>query len=112
MIARPSAEEAIDSRLINKDLAPIPPGDRTWKLWHYVSLWVGMSVCIPPYMLAAVMIESGMTWRQSLLVIFLGNAIVLFPLVINGFEASFLEQGRIAEHVAAARAIDVASPGA
>ncbi len=85
MIARPSAGEANDSRLINKDLAPIPPGDRTWKLWHYVSLWVGMSVCIPTYMLAAVMIESGMTWRQSLLVIFLGNTIVLLPLLINGF---------------------------
>jgi NCS1 family nucleobase:cation symporter-1 len=74
-----------DSRLLNEDLAPIPAGERSWKLWHFVSLWVGMSVCIPTYMLAAVMIESGMTWRQSLLVIFLGNAIVLFPLVINGF---------------------------
>jgi NCS1 family nucleobase:cation symporter-1 len=73
------------SRLINEDLAPIPPGQRSWKLWHFVSLWVGMSVCIPTYMLAAVMIESGMSWRQSLLAIFLGNAIVLLPLVINGF---------------------------
>ncbi|NNK47348.1 MAG: NCS1 family nucleobase:cation symporter-1 [Gemmatimonadetes bacterium] len=73
------------SRLTNKDLAPIPADERTWKLWHFVSLWVGMSVCIPTYMLSAVMIESGMTWRQSLLVILLGNAIVLFPLLINGF---------------------------
>jgi NCS1 family nucleobase:cation symporter-1 len=42
-----------------------------------------MSVCIPTYMLAASMIEAGMTWWQSLLLIFLGNAIVLAPLVIN-----------------------------
>jgi NCS1 family nucleobase:cation symporter-1 len=81
----PGATGAADSRLTNEDLAPIPAGERTWKLWHYVSLWVGMSVCIPTYMLAAVMIESGMSWRQSLLVIFLGNTIVLFPLLINGF---------------------------
>ena len=77
--------EAADSRLFNEDLAPVRDVERTWKLWHYVSLWVGMSVCIPTYMLAAVMIESGMTWRQSLLAILLGNAIVLFPLLINGF---------------------------
>jgi NCS1 family nucleobase:cation symporter-1 len=74
-----------DSRLHNEDLAPIPADRRTWKLWHFVSLWVGMSVCIPTYMLSASMIESGMSWRQSLLAIFLGNAIVLVPLMINGF---------------------------
>ena len=86
MIAGPvEAGGPAASRLLNEDLAPIPTGERSWKLWHFVSLWVGMSVCIPTYMLAAVMIESGMSWRQSLLVIFLGNAIVLFPLVINGF---------------------------
>jgi NCS1 family nucleobase:cation symporter-1 len=74
-----------DSRLRNEDLAPIAADRRTWKLGHFVSLWVGMSVCIPTYMLAASMIDSGMSWRQSLLVIFLGNAIVLIPLLINGF---------------------------
>ena len=74
-----------DSRLQNEDLAPISADQRTWKLWHFVSLWVGMSVCIPTYMLSASMIESGMSWRQSLLAIFLGNAIVLVPLMINGF---------------------------
>jgi NCS1 family nucleobase:cation symporter-1 len=73
------------TRLVNEDLAPIPVDRRTWNLWHIASLWVGMSVCIPTYMLAASMIESGMTWRQSLFAIFLGNAIVLVPLAINGF---------------------------
>jgi NCS1 family nucleobase:cation symporter-1 len=70
--------------LINADLAPVPPDRRTWGLWHLASLWVGMSVCIPTYMLAAVMIEAGLTWRQSLLAILLGNAIVLVPLAVNG----------------------------
>ncbi len=69
--------------LVNADLAPTGIGQRTWTLWHIASLWVGMSVCIPTYMLAASMIDAGMTWRQSLVAIFLGNAIVLVPLVIN-----------------------------
>ncbi len=72
-------------RLLNRDLAPTPAEARTWTLWNVASLWVGMSVCIPTYMLSASMIEAGMTWRQSLLAIFLGNAIVLLPLLVNGF---------------------------
>jgi NCS1 family nucleobase:cation symporter-1 len=71
------------SSLTNEDLAPVPSERRTWNLWHIASLWVGMSVCIPTYMLAASMIGAGMTWFQSLLAILLGNAIVLVPLVIN-----------------------------
>ncbi|HXF94462.1 MAG TPA: NCS1 family nucleobase:cation symporter-1 [Gemmatimonadales bacterium] len=69
--------------LVNPDLAPVGLSRRTWNLWHIASLWVGMSVCIPTYMLAASMIDAGMTWWQSLLAIFVGNAIVLVPLVIN-----------------------------
>ena len=37
--------------LVNADLAPTPLAERTWNLWHIASLWVGMSVCIPSYML-------------------------------------------------------------
>lgn len=69
--------------LVNADLAPTGIAQRTWNLWHIASLWVGMSVCIPTYMLAASMIDAGLTWRQSLVAILLGNAIVLVPLVIN-----------------------------
>jgi NCS1 family nucleobase:cation symporter-1 len=72
-----------DPRLINDDLAPTAVAERTWNLWHIASLWVGMSVCIPTYMLAASMIDAGMNWWQSLLAIVLGNAIVLVPLVIS-----------------------------
>lgn len=82
-LSAPSAVKE-DSHLSNADLAPIPPDRRTWNLWHIASLWVGMSVCIPTYMLAASMIESGMNWWQSLLTIFLGNFLVLIPLAING----------------------------
>lgn len=81
--AAPAPPLARDGALSNADLEPVPPERRTWNLWHIASLWVGMSVCIPTYMLAASMIGAGMTWRQSLFAILLGNAIVLVPLVIN-----------------------------
>jgi len=73
-----------DGTLSNTDLAPTPIANRSWNMWNIASLWVGMSVCIPTYMLAASMIEAGMNWWQSLLTIFLGNALVLVPLAVNG----------------------------
>jgi len=70
--------------LSNSDIAPTAIADRTWNTWHMASLWIAMSVCIPTYMLAANMVEAGLSWRQSLLAISLGNAIVLVPLLVNG----------------------------
>lgn len=83
MTPPPGAEALPSGRLVSPDLAPTPPASRTWNLWHIASLWVGMSVCIPSYMLAAGMIEAGLTWRQALLAILLGNVIVWIPLVVN-----------------------------
>ena len=71
------------SALANADLAPTPPEKRTWNLWHIASLWVGMSVCIPSYMLSAGMIQAGLGWKMALLAVLLGNAIVWVPLVVN-----------------------------
>ena len=78
-----TAEPLAAGPLVNPDIAPTPLDRRTWGTWHLASLWVGMSVCIPTYMLASSMIDAGMNWWQSLLTILLGNAIVLVPLVIN-----------------------------
>ncbi|MFP5379115.1 MAG: cytosine permease, partial [Vicinamibacteria bacterium] len=74
----------MSATLGNADLAPVAPDARTWNLWHIASLWVGMSVCIPSYMLASSMIGAGLGWRWCLFAIFLGNLIVLLPLAVNG----------------------------
>ena len=73
-----------DSSLINEDLAPIPQNKRTWGTWNYAALWISMSLCIPTYMLASSLIQGGMNWWQAILTIFLGNAIVLIPMILNG----------------------------
>ena len=43
-----------------------------------------MSLCIPTYMLASSLIGGGMNWWQAILTIFLGNCIVLVPMILNG----------------------------
>ena len=73
-----------NSSLYSKDLAPVPEHQRTWNTWNYAALWISMSLCIPTYMLASSLIEGGMNWWQAILTIFLGNTIVLIPMVLNG----------------------------
>jgi nucleobase:cation symporter-1, NCS1 family len=70
-------------QLWNTDLAPIPRDRRTWGTYNYAALWVAMSVNIPTYMLASAMIAGGMNWKQALLTVFLGNVIVLIPMLLN-----------------------------
>lgn len=72
-----------DPSLYNEDLAPIPLSRRTWGTYNYASLWVAMSVCIPTYMLASGLIAGGMSWRQAISTILLGNLIVLVPMLLN-----------------------------
>ena len=72
-----------DASLYNEDLAPIPLERRTWGTYNYASLWVAMSVCIPTYMLASGLIASGMSWKQAIGTILLGNLIVLIPMILN-----------------------------
>lgn len=74
---------APSSSLHNADLAPVPPGERTWNWWHYCALWIGMAVCIPTYTMASGLIDTGMSWWQAMITIFLGNAIVLVPMLLN-----------------------------
>src|SRR5580700_6278839 len=68
----------------NDDLAVVPPEKRTWNAWNYAALWIGMTLCIPSYTLASSLIDGGMNWWQAVLTMFLGNAIVLVPMLLNG----------------------------
>jgi NCS1 family nucleobase:cation symporter-1 len=72
-----------DSELINDDIAATKVAQRTWGTYNFAALWVGMSVCIPTYLLASGLIAGGMNWWQALMTIVLGNIIVLIPMVLN-----------------------------
>ena len=79
-----TSEEGCSPELINDDIKPTSLSDRTWNTWHIASLWVGMSVCIPTYMLASNMITGGLSWIEAMMMILLGNLIVAVPMVLNG----------------------------
>src|ERR1700674_4798317 len=77
------AETIRSSSLYNEDLAPIPASRRSWSTHNYAALWIAMSVNIPTYMLASAMIAGGMSWRQAIFTVFLGNVLVLVPMLLN-----------------------------
>jgi nucleobase:cation symporter-1, NCS1 family len=74
---------AMASSLYNEDLAPTGPEQRTWTTYNIAALWIGMSVVITTYLLAAGLMAAGMNWWQALLTISLGNVLVLIPMVLN-----------------------------
>lgn len=71
------------SPLYNEDLAPMTSGQRRWRHGSFAGLWISMAACIPTYMLASSLIGGGMNWWQAVLTIFLGNLIVLVPMILN-----------------------------
>jgi nucleobase:cation symporter-1, NCS1 family len=82
----PDAEVTIgmqESRLYNADLAPVRRERRKWRVGSYAALWISMSACIPTYMLASSLISGGMNWSQAIFTIFLGNVIVVIPMILN-----------------------------
>ncbi len=78
-----AADTIRESSLYNKDLAPVSRERRTWRTYNYAALWISMSVNIPTYMLASGMIAGGMNWKQALFTVFLGNVLVLIPMLLN-----------------------------
>ena len=82
--ARETAPSDIQSSpLYNPDLAPASADHRHWGTYNYAALWVSMSVNILTYMLAASLIQGGMNWKQAVATVFLGNTIVLVPMLLN-----------------------------
>src|SRR5476649_2100940 len=71
------------SHFYSEDLAPVPVARRNWTTYNYAALWISMAHCIPTYMLASGLMNSGMSWKQALFTILLGNTIVLAPILLN-----------------------------
>ncbi len=76
-------DDVSGSPFYSRDMAPTTRAERKWAMKDIAALWISMSACIPTYMLASSLISEGMNWWQAVLTIFLGNTIVLIPMVLN-----------------------------
>jgi len=68
--------------LSNEDLTPTTAAQRTWRWYHFAALWLGMIVAVPSYMLAGGLIDQGMSPLEAVATVFLGNLIVLGPILL------------------------------
>jgi NCS1 family nucleobase:cation symporter-1 len=55
----------MNQELVNEDLAPVTEKQKNWTSVNFFTLWVGMSVQIPTYMMASSLIEGGMNWSTG-----------------------------------------------
>jgi NCS1 family nucleobase:cation symporter-1 len=70
----------------NDDIAPTRAEQRTWSRWNVASLWVGMAICVPTYMLGGALTAGfGLSVSEALWTILLANIIVLIPLTLNAY---------------------------
>ena len=70
----------------NKDIAPTRVSQRTWSRWNVAALWVGMSICVPTYILGGILTANfGLSVTEALWTILIANVIILIPLTLNAF---------------------------
>jgi NCS1 family nucleobase:cation symporter-1 len=68
-----------------EDLKPTPAKVRTWGARDYLTLWLGMGISVPAWMLGGSMIAAGFDWAWAVTTVLLGQLIVLVPLILNSF---------------------------
>ncbi len=79
-------EDLASSPRYNDDIAPTKAAQRTWSKWNVASLWVGMAICVPTYLLGGVLTAYfGLSVSEALWTILIANIVVLVPLTLNAF---------------------------
>ncbi|MED1472249.1 NCS1 family nucleobase:cation symporter-1 [Bacillus salipaludis] len=83
ILTQEAADSLSNSEMWNDDLRPTTMKEHSWKGLNFATLWIGMCLCIPAYTMASGMISLGMNWWQAIGTIFIGNVIVLIPILLN-----------------------------
>jgi len=79
-------DDLASSPRYNDDIAPTKAAQRTWSKWNVASLWVGMAICVPTYLLGGVLTAYfGLSVSEALWTILIANIVVLVPLTLNAF---------------------------
>lgn len=70
--------------IYTEDTKPTPLSGREWSTKNYITLWTGILVSTPVYMMANVLLSTGLTWYQALFIRVLGHTLVLTPSILLG----------------------------
>ncbi|KAK1220819.1 hypothetical protein PQX77_016390 [Marasmius sp. AFHP31] len=68
----------------NADMDPVPPHRRTWSTKSYIAYWISDAASVAGWQLASSMIAIGLSWREALSAIAVGNVVIAIIMVLNG----------------------------
>ena len=70
--------------LTNHDLKPVEPERRKWSKRNFVTFWIADSFNINTWMIAASSLESGLSWWQAWICVWVGYSIAGFFICLTG----------------------------
>ncbi|KAE8379331.1 permease for cytosine/purines, uracil, thiamine, allantoin-domain-containing protein [Aspergillus bertholletiae] len=89
----PQEGAPIANRWINDDIKPVEICRRTWNFWTFHNFCILASSNVSVYMVGSSLIAMGLTWRQSLAAIVVGNIVAAGLFVMNSLPGLFYHIG-------------------
>ncbi|TGJ87573.1 hypothetical protein E0Z10_g1224 [Xylaria hypoxylon] len=68
----------------NKDMDPTPLEHQTWSSWSIVAYWATDVLNLATWQTASAILSVGLSWREAIPIMVLGNLAVAIPIVLNG----------------------------
>ncbi|KAI1324650.1 permease for cytosine/purines, uracil, thiamine, allantoin-domain-containing protein [Xylariaceae sp. FL0255] len=68
----------------NRDMDPTPLKDQTWGIGSIIAYWATDVVNLATWQNASAVLAVGLSWREAIPIMFIGNLVVAIPIVLNG----------------------------
>ncbi|KAI2627915.1 NCS1 nucleoside transporter [Hypomontagnella submonticulosa] len=68
----------------NRDMDPTPVEDQTWDTWTILAYWATDTINLATWQTASAILAVGLSWREAIPIMVVGNFCVAVPLVLNG----------------------------
>lgn len=73
------------SRLTSgRKIDPTPPEQQNWSIWSIIAYWATDVLNLSTWQTASAVLATGLSWREAIPIMFLGNLAVAIPIVLNG----------------------------
>ncbi|XDG08196.1 hypothetical protein ABKA04_007811 [Annulohypoxylon sp. FPYF3050] len=68
----------------NRDMDPTPVEDQTWNTWSILAYWATDTINLATWQTASAILSVGLSWREAIPIMVVGNFCVAVALVLNG----------------------------
>ncbi|KAJ0144676.1 putative permease, partial [Colletotrichum tanaceti] len=68
----------------NEDMDPVKPEDQTWSIWTILAYWSSDLMNLSTLQTAGSILAVGLSWRESIPIMFVGTTCIAVAMVLNG----------------------------